>query len=122
MHLSELAAEDPAALDEVTEVNWKRLLELANSHGKLQEACEIGITNYGASGCYEDANDRFSLFISPMLDRIDAARMRKLLEAIDNNSQTYDRRRAKEDHQKISSAAEALVIDTSAYQNFEANI
>ncbi len=121
-HLRALSAETPDAFDAVKELNWKQLLDDAETEGLLQTACEIGIRNYGKSVTYDDADKRFGRLITPILGRMDATRMVTLLSSIDNNSQTYDRRRAKVDHREIGSAAADLSVDVTAYKNFCANI
>lgn len=121
-HLNALSAETPDAFDAVEEVNWKHLLDDSEGEGLLHTACEIGIRNYGRSASYDDADRRFGRLIAPLLGRIDATRMANLLNTIDNNSQTYERRRARADHREIASVAADLSVDVTAYKNFSANI
>lgn len=120
--IAAMAGESPDAFDGVTADNWADFLDNAAKESLLPEACDIAIQNYGKCGSYDDADMRFGRFISPILDRIDAARMTKLLNAIDTNSQTYDRRRAKLDHREVATVATGLAVNTSPFKNFEANI
>lgn len=116
-----LANESADAFDGVTAENWLEFLDTATKESLLLEACDIAIVNYGKSLSYDDADMRFGRFITAILDRIDAIRMTNLLDTIENNSQTYDRWRAKTDHRKIATAAAALSVDTSIYPKFTAN-
>ena len=120
-HVASLAAESADTFDGVDADNWVEFLDMAEKEGLLQEVCEIAIQHYGVCGSYDDADKRFGRFISPLLDRIDANRMTKLLEAIEGNQQTYGRRNASRDHLEVEAAAVALSINTSAYPRFTAN-
>jgi hypothetical protein len=119
--LTALAGEGADDFDKIDANEWIVFLASATQEGKLQEACEIAIDNYGQSVSYDDADFRFGRFIAPILDKVDAHRMTLLLDMIEQNSQTYDRWRAKTDHPKIAAAAATLSINTSSYQNFTAN-
>jgi hypothetical protein len=121
-HLRALHAENADVFDKVNEEEWKQLLDDAENEGHLQYACEIAIQNYGKSPGYDESDWRFGRFIAPMLARMDATRMTKLLELIENNPQTYDRRRAKREHWEVASAAAAISVDTSPYKNFMDNV
>lgn len=120
-HIASLATESADTFDGVEADNWTAFLDAAAKESLLQEACDIAIRNYGKCGSYDDADMRFGRFISPLLDRVDACHMAKLLDAIEGNAQTYDRWRAKNDHRKVQVAAAALSVNTNAYPNFTAN-
>lgn len=117
-----MAEESPDTFDGVAADNWTDFLDSAAKENLLPEACDIAIQNYGKCITYDDADTRFGRFIAPILGRIDTTRMTKLLEVIENNSQTYDRWRAKNDHRKIAAIATGLTVNTSAYPKFTANI
>lgn len=121
-HLGGLLAETTDAFDAVTEESWVRLLDAAQGEGLLQEACEIAIRNYGGCTGYDEADKRFARFIAPSLGRLDAYRLVKLLEAIEGNSQTFDRRRAKPDHREVAMAAAAQGVDTTTFRRFTENL
>jgi len=121
-HIAALASESADAFDGVSIDLWTSFLDAAEEEGLLQDAFEIAIQNYGVSGGYDDADRRFGKFIAPLLTRIDAARMTKLLAVIENNSQTYDRWRAKGDHPKVDAAAAVLGVDTKSYPKFRSSL
>ncbi len=82
---------------------YKWLVDSARELGLnlLEKALEVGIILYGKSETYDIANNRFSIFIEPYLEYYNKNLLKKLLEVINNNSQTYRRRRAPLDHNLI---------------------
>ena len=116
-----MGQESADAFDDVTADNWAKFLDKADKEDLSQESYDIAIQNYGKCESYDEADHRFGRFIAPILDKLDTARMTTLLAAIESNSQTYDRWRAKNDHRKIIPAASKLGVDTSVYENFTAN-
>ena len=82
---------------------YKWLVDSARELGLnlLNKALEVGIILYGKSGSYDIANSRFSTFIEPYLKYYNENSLIKLLEVINNNNQTYGRRRAPLDHNLI---------------------
>lgn len=75
---------------------------------------------------YDSADERFNEVILPYIDVLSKEQLEELLHIINNNSQIYERRRAKTDNQKIyeriqalSSGSDKLIIDLSAYKNFK---
>lgn len=122
VHIAALADEGADAFDGVAVDRWTAFLDAAEAEGLLQVALEIAIHNYGKAGGYDDADRRFGKFIAPQLARMDAVRMTKLLGAIENNSQTYDRWRAKSDHHQVDAAATTLGVDTKLYPKFRGSL
>jgi len=93
-------------VDELPDVNiifdvYEWLVNSAKKLGFLNKALELGIILYGRSESYDIANDRFSTFIEPYLKYYNEDLLIKLMEVINNNDQTYRRRRAPLDHNLI---------------------
>ncbi|KJZ20855.1 hypothetical protein TW80_08970 [Loktanella sp. S4079] len=120
--LKALSAEDGGTFQKLKEKNWRGFLEVAEHEGHLQEACGLAIEHYGSSGSFDNADKRFGRLVAPILEHLDSTRLEELLGAIEDNSQTYDRRRAKTDHSEVKERANALGVDTSPYKNFEATL
>ncbi len=88
---------------------FQRMYAVAKADGHHLTACEIGIELYGTSRSYADADFRCEHFVLPYLSDYDSLRMKTLLDAIESNSQTHDRRRAKYDHQRVGDTANQLL-------------
>ncbi|WP_116106343.1 hypothetical protein [Lewinella sp. IMCC34191] len=77
------------------------LLEIAFEKGYANEALSFCIHHYTTSNTYDSANKRFRLYIIPFIEQFTEGHLVKLFEGIDQNSQTYDRRRGHEDHRQL---------------------
>ena len=104
---------------------YGRFYSVAKDEGHKNAVCEIGIVLYGQSENYNMADERCENFVLPYLSDFDDARMTMLLQAIEANSQTYARRKAKEDHRQIMARANTLFgvsWNVKAYEKFAASI
>lgn len=117
-HLTALLAEEAKELAKMSDEVWLELLTDAESEGEVDRAVRIGVKVYGASDSYDDADKRFSTFIEPSLAKLTAATLLELLRSIEDNSQTYDRKRAGYDHRKIETVAGILGVSTTAYTSY----
>ncbi|MDZ7854183.1 MAG: hypothetical protein U5L98_16495 [Halomonas sp.] len=77
---------------------------------------------YGGSWSYDEADERFSVAISPFLSKYDAKDIEDLLSMIDGNSQTYDRRGARRDHGFVRDRCNELGVNFDVYRNFSRSV
>ena len=98
-----------------------RFYSVARDEGLEHAASEIGIVLYGQSENYDAADDRCEKFILPYLGGYDTQRMTMLLQAIEENGQTFARRKAGDDHRIVKERADALFgvgWKVGAYEKF----
>jgi hypothetical protein len=99
--------------------------QAAREHGCLPRIIDVGIGLYGRSGNFNIADERFDATIRPLLADYCADQIRRLLQAIEGNPQTYDRRRAKADHAEVQEAVHRLLgpdTDLTEYRNFQESL
>jgi hypothetical protein len=96
---------------------FQRMCAVARAEGQHLQACEIGITLYGRSREYDTADFRCQHFVLPSLADYDRDRMLMLLRAIEQEDQTYTRRRAARDHRHIKARADQL-LDPNWLDNY----
>lgn len=77
---------------------------------------------YGSSWSYDEADERFSVAISPFLSRYDAEDIEDLLSKIDDNGQTHDRRGARRDHGYVRDRCNELGVNFTEYRNFTQSV
>lgn len=116
-HIQAVAAKPATELEELADGTWGSFLRGASDDGLIDDAVRVAIRVYGESGSYDAADKRFSSLVLPALPYLSSVTAEELLGAIDTNSQTYGRSRAYSDHPLVKEAAEALGVDTAAYEN-----
>ena len=77
---------------------------------------------YGSSWSYDEADERFSVAISPFLSRYDAEDIEDLVSKIDENGQTHDRRGARRDHGFVRDRCNELGVNFNEYRNFTRSV
>jgi hypothetical protein len=80
---------------------------------------------YGASPLYDEADKRFSLAIKPYVSEYGEDELLDLLAKIEQNNQTYTRRRAKDDYKIIKERCDVVLgenYDYSPYPHFSKSI
>jgi hypothetical protein len=85
----------------------------------------LAIDIYCRSGNFNRADSNFSDFIETNLSQFNTENILRLLDGIDNNSQTYDRRRAPDDHAKIYNRCIEVLgtgFDFDRHRNFYRSI
>jgi len=105
----------------LTEISWERLCGLARECSCVSESVDIAIAYYARSRNFDSANVFFDRFIIPCLDSMSREQVLSLLDDIENNGQTYRRRRACEDHGKVKQRADQVLgtdFDYSGYPHF----
>ena len=118
-HIAQLFVCDYAQLRELSDENWNALILLGREGNLLQSVLDIGIKIYCSSGVFDTADSNFARFVQPVINELDADRIRNLLIGIESNNQTYWRGRARIDHAVIDGRI-AIVggIDKAQYPNF----
>lgn len=76
---------------------------------------------FGESGCFDDADSNFEVFIRPNISRMQQSQIETLIEKINNNNQLYNRGKSKYDNNEIIEKANVDwdKIDLRKYSNFE---
>ena len=92
--------------------------------GNFAAARSFGIQFYASSLGYDPANTAFKHIIKPMLDQFTKSDFETLFEKSEQNSQTYDRRRAERDHRAVKEAIEnaSVDFDFDLYPNMKRSI
>lgn len=80
------------------------LYNICADRGVLGRAYDIGISYFGGSASYNEADQRFAGLIAPVIDDFSKAQLVDLVTAIENNSQILGRNRATSDHKLILTA------------------
>lgn len=100
---------------------WAEFVRLAREAGLGPEAIAVGIRLYGDSFSFDDADERFAVFVEPYLDEITRENLVLLLEESEKNGETTGRRRARRDHALVLDAVERVLgpdFDLSPYPDF----
>jgi hypothetical protein len=83
--------------------------QTAKDAGYLPKALDIGIAHYVGSPSFADADIYFQVMIKPDLPELSKRQFLELLAGIEANNQTYDRWRAKKDHQSLKAAVDNML-------------
>ena len=108
-----------------TEVELKFLFEIADTEEWQHLFCRILSSYYCASKRFDEANSRFQEAISPYLEFFDKEAIVFLIKRIEQNSQVYGRRKAKEEHKEIKEKLFQLhgqEFDLNPYPNFQRTV
>lgn len=81
---------------------WNELPSISNSPGWIKKVIRLANTYYSASMDDDTADKRFGA-IRILLKKYDEKDLIDLMQKIDRNNQTYDRRRVQTDHEQIVS-------------------
>lgn len=87
---------------EIEEVVWDELKSTPHFPGWIKTFIHLANTYYGASMDCDTADKRFGA-IRILLEEYDKSDLIDLMQKIDENSQTYDRKHAQTDHEQIVS-------------------
>ena len=90
---------------------WEQLLEISDSPEWLKSVILLANKYYCISPQYDDADQRFNDVIRPLLGRYELDDCIQLIEGIQDNGQTWERRSAYTDHREVR--ARALDIDST---------
>lgn len=103
---------------------WESLGELSDSPEWAKALIRLANKYYVTSKNYNEADQRFAEVILPALGRYDLDDCIELIEGIQNNDQTYDRWRARRDHQLLCDRAVELdpQFDSKQYTVFNENL
>lgn len=104
---------------------FKRVVEIAEQESSKDIALQIAIEIYVRSANFDSADALFARFIEPFLNSFKREHLIALMKGIDENSQTYDRRRARMDHLKVKTRCDQVLeaeFDYSEYYSFYRNI
>lgn len=102
----------------ISNYGWNFLLDLAKEENCLQELVKIAIMLYAKSEDYNSADMAFSKYIPSTLDYFKAEDFIFMFESIRDNHQTYDRRKAYDDHKLIMSKAKHVLPQDYDYEQF----
>jgi len=101
------------------------LLEIADTEEWQLSFCRILSSYYCASRGFDEADSRFQEAISPYLKFFDKEAIVFLIKRIEQNSQVYGRRKAKEEHKEIKEKLFQLhgqEFDLNPYPYFKINV
>lgn len=88
--------------------------------GMEVEWIDYSIKHFSKSFSFDSADVRFTLFIIPILDKINKSQLKDLLGAINNNDQIYARRRSLYDNtQIVNSVSQRLYLDETYFSKYE---
>ena len=124
-HVGEVVRRVREDLALLSEKPFQAVAQAARGHGCLPDMLDVGIELYGRSPDYDTADERFEGMVRPLLAEYSADQVRRLLQAIEENRQTYDRRRAKADHTEVLAAVHRLLgphADLAEYRNFRESL
>lgn len=118
-HIAQLFSYDYAQLRELSDESWNALIEIGREGDLLQSVLDIGVKIYCNSGVFDTADSNFARFVQPVINYLDAERLRNLLSGIESNNQTYWRGRSRIDHALVDERIAAVGgIDKAKYPNF----
>ncbi|MES2331160.1 MAG: hypothetical protein V4539_16265 [Bacteroidota bacterium] len=108
--------------DYITTESINAVFEYALREGKRDLAYEFIIKMFSNSGQYADADIRFENLIQPQLGNFNSKELKKIVAAVNNNSQIHDRRKARSANNLIRARVDELSdnkFDYSKYSNFK---
>lgn len=111
----------PAFDNEITQKVWQKILSLGHEYNCNFLVKKIAIKMYIKSTDFDSGNLFFKRYIEPIMSQFNADEIITLIEGVEYNSQTYGRRQAKSDHQRLMDVCEDLLpfgFDESAYPSF----
>jgi len=116
-----IAGADYPQIDQGT---WEYLRDLSDSPEWTKASIQLANKYYATSKNYNDADQRFAEVIRPAIDRYALDDCIDLIVGIQNNDQTYDRWRARRDHQLLCDRAVELdpQFDSKQYTVFNENL
>ncbi len=80
---------------------YQRLINIGFSKGYKKEVCDFIIWRYGSSEIYDDADKFYTYIVNPFLENFTEEQIQTLCDEANSNSQVYDRRKSKDDHNKL---------------------
>ena len=98
------------------------LRDISDSVEWEKEVNAILNSYYGSSWSYDEADERFSVAISPFLSTYDAGDIEDLLSKIDDNGQTCERRGARRDHGFVRDRCNELGVNFNEYRSFSRSV
>lgn len=87
---------------------WDALREVSDSAEWGKDVLSLAIAYYGASPSFNEADARFDEAIRPMLPDFDIEDCERLFGDIEGNSQTWGRKKAKQDHLELYEHARTI--------------
>lgn len=93
----------------ITRETWGAMREISDSPEWGKAVVRLASAYYVASPSYDSADDRFNEAIRPMLSIFDRDDCVELIEGIEKNGQTWERRGARTDHRELR--AHTLKVD-----------
>lgn len=101
-----------------------RLISIGLAKGYIKEVCDYLVWRYSSAKNYHDADLVFSYEIEPNLNHFTEEQLIKLLSDSNQNSQTYDRKQASEDHLILKALCENRITNftMSDYPNTFKNV
>jgi hypothetical protein len=101
---------------------WKRIIEMFKDVGHEEKLVDKIIEIYINSPNYDLADHIFESALDPVIALINEEQAKQLLQGIEDNRQTSDRRRAKRDHNLLKVHFDEILgvdFDYSKYTNFD---
>ena len=86
---------------DINKSTWNNLADLSDSSEWSKHVIKLRNSYYGISYNYNIADHRFEESIQPEIDRYDIDDCVDLIEKSEKNTQTYERRRAANDHKQV---------------------
>ncbi|EQB8045081.1 hypothetical protein ACYUML_004641 [Aeromonas hydrophila] len=112
------------AYPDIGRETWNTLRELSDSPEWEKTVVRLASSYYVKSTSYDDADKRFNETVRPLLPKFDLDDCIELIQGIEQNGQTWERRSARIDHRELRSRVLELNprADLSAYEVFNSHI
>jgi hypothetical protein len=99
--------------------SWKSITALAEENNCFDIAKKIAILSYVKSMNFNTADIFFERFIEPNLNSFTADELIELLEGIDSNEQTYNRKAAAYDHMKLRHSCNKVLSEDFDFSKYD---
>lgn len=122
-HLDAVESFSVTELTQLSANTWRFVADACETDDLKERVYKLSIAQYTQSGSYALADAHYDRFIAPLLEQYPRAMIENLLQGIEGNCQTYDRRRSASDHAMIKQRAAAVgVEDFSQYPHFMSSL
>lgn len=121
-HLQKMQEEDYYKSIEESTVSY--MVEQYKAEGLMGNLVDYFIQYYANSANYDDANHRYKITISPFLDDMSREQFVAIMQAVNNNSQVYNRNASYYANTEVMQVAKAVIeqeFDFSVYPHFQFN-
>lgn len=102
----------------ISESTWNNLISLAQEGNSLSALCDIAVSLHTKSGSFDFADLSFEYYLKPLLSSLDENQLERLIKGIDDNDQTYARRRAKEHYELLYKECCRVLDQDFDYHNY----